>query len=39
MKRAKEAAEKENAELKQRLAAIVGELQGLVGPGMETCLG
>ena len=33
MKRAKEAVEKENAEIKQRLAAIIGEVQALVGPG------
>ena len=33
MKRAKEAVERENAEIKQRLAAIIGEVQSLVGPG------
>ena len=33
MKRVKEAAEKENADIKQRLAAIIGEVQGLIGGG------
>ncbi len=33
LQRAKEAVEQENAEIKRRLALVIGELQPLVGPG------
>lgn len=33
LQRAKEAVEQENAEIKRRLAMIIGELQPLIGPG------